>query len=156
MNQILSTVPQPKKGGKMKNKIALGIATLILTLATGCASTSSTILEYDASGNVVKRTETSESVIKTVTDSTKNKSVVVWEDGWAAYISVSSGTTEDPTPHGKLFAGKVNKGGISMLPNQTGLAGIAKIIQATKSDITASLTEGVSATSSEIQKSDSK
>lgn len=135
----------------MKNKIALGIATLILTLATGCASTSSTILEYDASGNVVKRTETSESVIKTVTDSTKNKSVVVWEDGWAAYISVSSGTTEDPTPHGKIFAGKVNKGAISMLPNQSGLAGISTIIQSTKSDVSASLTEGVSATSSEIK-----
>ena len=142
---------------KIKALIIFGIATLMLVLlATGCASTSSTILEYDAGGNVVKRTETSESVIKTVTDSTKNKSVIVWEDGWAAYISVSSGTTEDPTPHGKLFAGKVNKGGISMLPNQTGLAGIAKIIQATKSDITASLTDGVSATSSEIQKSDSK
>ena len=135
----------------MKNKIALGIATLILTLATGCASTSSTILEYDASGNVVKRTETSESVIKTVTDSTKNKSVVVWEDGWAAYISVSSGTTEDPTPHGKIFAGKVNKGAISMLPNQSGLTGISTIIQSTKSDVSASLTEGVSATSSEIK-----
>ena len=135
----------------MKNKIALGIATLILTLATGCASTSSTILEYDASGNVVKRTETSESVIKTVTDSTKNKSVVVWEDGWAAYISVSSGTTEDPTPHGKIFMGKVNKGAISMLPNQSGLTGISTIIQSTKSDVSASLTEGVSATSSEIK-----
>ncbi len=142
---------------KIKALIIFGIATLMLVLlATGCTSTTSTILEYDETGNLVKRTESSESVIKTVTDSTKNKSVIVWEDGWAAYISVSSGTTEDPTPHGKLFAGKVNKGGISMLPNQTGLAGIAKIIQATKSDITASLTEGVSATSSEIQKSDSK
>ena len=142
---------------KIKSLIIFGIATLMLVLlATGCTSTASTILEYDETGNLVKRTESSESVIKTVTDSTKNKSVIVWEDGWAAYISVSSGTTEDPTPHGKLFAGKVNKGGISMLPNQTGLAGIAKIIQATKSDITASLTEGVSATSSEIQKSDSK
>ena len=142
---------------KIKALIIFGIATLMLVLlATGCTSTTSTILEYDETGNLVKRTESSESVIKTVTDSTKNKSVIVWEDGLAAYISVSSGTTEDPTPHGKLFAGKVNKGGISMLPNQTGLAGIAKIIQATKSDITASLTEGVSATSSEIQKSDSK
>ena len=139
---------------KIKALIIFGIATLMLVLlATGCASTSSTILEYDAGGNVVKRTETSESVIKTVTDSTKNKSVIVWEDGWAAYISVSSGTAEDPTPHGKLFAGKVNKGAISILPDQTALPGIAKIIQATKSDITASLTDGVSATSSEIQKS---
>ncbi len=142
---------------KIKAIIVLGTATLMLVLlATGCTATSSTILEYDAAGNVVKQTQTSESVIKTVTDSTKNKSVVMWEDGWAAYISVSSGTTEDPTPHGKIFAGKINRGGISILPNQTGLPGIAKIIQATKSDVSASLTDGVSATSSEIQKSDSK
>ncbi len=137
---------------KIKPLIIFGIATLMLVLlATGCTSTTSTILEYDETGNLVKRTESSESVIKTVTDSTKNKSVIVWEDGWAAYISVSSGTTEDPTPHGKLFAGKVNKGAISILPDQTALPGIAKIIQATKSDITASLTDGVSATSSEIK-----
>ena len=137
---------------KIKPLIIFGIATLMLVLlATGCTSTASTILEYDETGNLVKRTESSESVIKTVTDSTKNKSVIVWEDGWAAYISVSSGTTEDPTPHGKLFAGKVNKGAISILPDQTALPGIAKIIQATKSDITASLTDGVSATSSEIK-----
>ena len=120
-------------------------------LLSACASTSSTILEYDASGKVVKRTETSESVIKTVTDSTKNKSVVVWEDGWAAYISVSSGTTEDPTPHGKIFMGKVNKGAISLLPNQNGLPGISRIIQATKNDVSASLTDGLESSSSQIQ-----
>ena len=67
------------------------------------------------------------------------------------YISASSGTVEDPTPHGKIFCGKVNKGALSLLPNQQGLPGIARIIQATKSDITASLTDGVAATSSEIQ-----
>lgn len=117
---------------------------------SACTSTTSTILEYDETGNLIKRTESSESVIKTVTDSTKNKSVIVWEDGWAAYFSVSSGTAEDPTPHGKLFAGKVNKGAISILPDQTALPGIAKIIQATKSDISASLTEGITSMSSEL------
>ena len=108
---------------------------------SACTSTTSTILEYDETGNLVKRTESSESVIKTVTDSTKNKSVIVWEDGWAAYISVSSGTA---------VAGKVNKGAISILPDQTALPGIAKIIQATKSDISASLTEGITSMSSEL------
>ena len=124
-----------------------GVFAVVLS---ACTSTTSTILEYDETGNLVKRTESSESVIKTVTDSTKNKSVIVWEDGWAAYISVSSGTAEDPTPHGKLFAGKVNKGAISILPDQTALPGIAKIIQATKSDISASLTEGITSMSSEL------
>ena len=137
---------------KIKAIILFGVVTLILTLiATGCASTASTILEYDSAGNVVKQTQTSESVIKTVTDSTKNKSVIVWEDGWAAYISVSSGTTEDPTPHGKIFMGKVNKGAISLLPNQSGLTGVSKIIQSTKNDVSASLTDGIESSSSTIQ-----
>lgn len=119
-------------------------------LLTGCAITRSTITEYDAeTGAVIKKTESSESLIKTVTESTKNKTVIVWEDGWAGYISVSPGTTEDPSPHGKIFVGKVNKGALSILPNQQGLTAIPGIVQATKSDISADLT-GVSAKSSEV------
>ena len=89
-----------------KITLFLSVCAYVFVL-TGCTSTRSTITEYDSSGNIVKTTETSESVIKTVTASTQNKTVVMWEDGWAAYISASSGTTEDPTPHGKIFAGKV-------------------------------------------------
>lgn len=125
-------------------------AVAALFLAAGCASTHSTITEYDAAGNIVKKTESSESVIKTVTASTQGKTVLMWEDGWAAYISVSSGTMDDPTPHGKIFAGKVNKGALSILPNQQGLPGIARIVQSTKSDLSADLS-GVSSNSSEIQ-----
>lgn len=124
--------------------------TVIAALFAGCTSTRSTVTEYDVAGNIVKTTVSSESVISSVVDSTKNKTVVMWEDGWAAYVSVSSGTTEDPTPHGKIFAGKVNKGAISMLPGQQGLPGIARIVQATKSDLSADL-GGVSSSSSEIQ-----
>ena len=119
-------------------------------LLTGCAATRSTITEYDATGNILKKTETSESIIATVTKSTQGKTVVMWEDGWAGYISISSGTTEDPTPHGKIFAGKINKGAISILPNQQNLPGIAKIIQATKSDLSVGL-DGATSESSEIQ-----
>ena len=121
-----------------------------LFVLTGCAATKSTITEYDASGNILKKTETSESVISSVTKSTRNKSVIIWEDGWAGYISVSSGTLDDPTPHGRIFAGKINKGAVSLLPNQSGLPGIAKIIQATKSDLSVGL-DGATAESSEIQ-----
>ena len=133
-------------------KLFLSFAALTAAVCLpGCTATRSVITEYDAAGKVVKTTESSESVIHTVTQSTQNKSVVMWEDGWAAYISVSSGTTEDPTPHGKIFAGKTNKGAISILPNQSGLPGIARIIQATKSGLDVSLTNGVNASSSEIQ-----
>ena len=129
------------------------IAALIAVIAavmTGCTSTESVITEFDAAGKITRRTETSESVIKTISKGTVDKSVIIWEDGWVGYISVSAGTIEDPTPHGKIFAGKTNKGWISILPNHQNLPGIAKVIQATKSDIEVSL-EGITANSSEIQ-----
>lgn len=129
--------------------LLLPLLAVALFVLTGCAATRSTITEYDASGNLLRKTETSESVISSVTKSTQNKSVIIWEDGWAGYISVSSGTLDDPTPHGRIFAGKVNKGAVSLLPNQSGLSGIAKIIQATKSDLSVGL-DGATAESSEI------
>ena len=119
-------------------------AVITAALLTGCAST--TITEFDAAGKITKKTETSQSVIGTLTSSTQNKTVIMWEDGWTAYISGSTGTTEDPTPHGKIFCGKVNKGWISLLSGQDNLSNIADIIRATKSDI--SITgEGVTASS---------
>lgn len=130
--------------------LLLPLLAITLFMLTGCAATKSTITEYDASGNILKKTETSESVISSVTKSTRNKSVIIWEDGWAGYISVSSGTMDDPTPHGKIFAGKINKGAVSLLPNQKNVVGIAKIIQATKSDLSVGL-DGATAESSEIQ-----
>ena len=130
--------------------LLLPLLAVALFLLTGCAATRSTITEYDASGNLLRKTETSESVISSVVKSTKNKSVIMWEDGWAGYISVSSGTLDDPTPHGKIFAGKINKGAVSLLPNQKNVVGIAKIIQATKSDLSVGL-DGATAESSEIQ-----
>ena len=135
----------------METKLfTLLLSAVALFVLTGCAATRSTITEYDASGNILRKTETSESVISSVTKSTQNKSVIIWEDGWAGYISVSSGTLDDPTPHGRIFAGKINKGAVSLLPNQSGLPGIAKIIQATKSDLSVGL-DGATAESSEIQ-----
>lgn len=134
----------------MKTKLfTLLSAVALFVLTGGCAATRSTITEYDASGNILKKTETSESVISSVTKSTQNKSVIIWEDGWAGYISVSSGTLDDPTPHGRIFAGKINKGAVSLLPNQSGLPGIAKIIQATKSDLSVSF-DGAASESSEV------
>ena len=134
----------------MKTKLfTLFLSAVALFVLTGCAATRSTITEYDASGNILKKTETSESVISSVTKSTQNKSVIIWEDGWAGYISVSSGTMDDPTPHGRIFAGKINKGAVSLLPNQSGLPGIARIIQATKSDLSIGLDGASSKTKTE-------
>lgn len=140
----------------MRKSLFAFVVSAALILLPGCAITRSVVTEYDTDGKVVKTTESAESVIHTITNSTRNKTVVMWEDGWAVYISVSSGTTEDPTPHGKIFAGKVNKGAISILPNQSGLVGIARIVQATKSDMNVSLVDGIDASSSEIQQNSGK
>ena len=86
--------------------------------------------------------------------STKNKSVIIWEDGWAAYILASTGTVNDPTPHGKMFCGKINKGWISILANQQNITDIAQIITATKNDVALSF-DGVKTTSSDMN-ADSK
>ena len=123
-------------------------AVLAAVLLCGCASTRSTITEFDKDGKITKVTESTQSVIQTLMSSTQNKSVIIWEDGWAAYISGSVGTVDDPTPHGKIFCGKVNKGWISVLVDQKNIGEIAEIIQATKSDISVSA-EGLKSKSSE-------
>lgn len=117
---------------------------LFSAILTGCASTKSVILEYDKDGNLVKKTTTSQSLVKDVTQSTKNKTVVAWENGWAAYLSASTSTQEDPTPHVKMWAGKAAKGVISALPDQQNWEGIAKSIAATREDLKVS-TSGIEA-----------
>lgn len=117
-----------KLGQTLSIALLVGMAGVFLT---GCTSTKSVVTTYDAEGRVTSRTETSESVVKSVTESTKNKTVIAWESGWAAYLSASTATEEDPTPHVKMFAGKTDKGVISALPNQTGWDGITSAILAT-------------------------
>jgi hypothetical protein len=118
---------------------------------TGCFSaTKSTITEYREDGSIAKVTQSGESVIKTLTESTRKKTVIAWESGWLAYISVSAATLEDPTPTVKLFAGKSDKGAISALPNQKNWDGIAKTILATKQDLSVTA-DGITNTSSTVQ-----
>ena len=116
------------------NRIFFSFA--LVLLLTGCTSTRSVITEFDSAGKVIKTTETQQSVISSVVESTKDKTVIIWEDGWAAYISASSGTTEDPTPHGKIFCGQVNKGVLSIHKEHLNITGIAEVINATKSNVT--------------------
>ena len=123
-------------------------AVLTAALLCGCASTRSMITEFDKDGKITRLTESTQSVIQTLMSSTQNKSVIIWEDGWAAYISGSTGTFDDPTPHGKIFCGKVNKGWISIMTGQQNIDQIASVIQATKSDISVSA-EGLKSKSSE-------
>ena len=107
-----------------------------LVALTGCTATKSTITEIDpTTGKTVKVTETTESVVSTLTKSTANKTVIAWESGWAAYISASMATTEDPTPSVKMFAGKTDKGIISAHKEQKSWDKLAEVIKATKYEL---------------------
>lgn len=108
----------------MNIAIALGplfgliIIIAALLLLTGCFSpTQSTIEEYDADGRLSRRTVTSESVIKTVTESTKDKSLIVWDSSWLAYLAVTTSTAEDPTPTMKMGVGRADKGAATIHKN---------------------------------------
>lgn len=110
--------------------------TAVMLLAAGCFSPSNTIItEFDSTGKICRKTETRESVIRSLTDSTRHKTIIAFESGWTAYLSVSMATLEDPTPVGKIFAGKADKAVFSILPEQQHWDGIAKAILATKQDI---------------------
>ena len=111
------------------------IAAIAALVFTGCTATQSTITEFDKDGKVVKTTVTSESVVSTLTKSTANKTVIAWESGWAAYISASMATTEDPTPSVKMFAGKTDKGIISAHKEQQSWDKLAEVIKATKYEL---------------------
>ena len=130
-------------------KLFFNISSLCFALLlSGCLSaTRSTVTEYDANGRVERVTETTESVVTSLTKSTANKTVVAWESGWAAYISASTATMTEPTPTVRLFAGKTDKGLVSALPGQQNWAGIAEAITATKYELNVT-PEGVSSASS--------
>ena len=115
--------------------LALFGVIFIAIICAGCTATESIVREYDAEGNLLKKTYTSESIVKDVTESTKNKTLIAWENGWAAYLSASTATNEDPTPHVKMWAGKASKGVISALPEQQNWEGIAATITATREDL---------------------
>ena len=129
----------------MKRLMSVLILAFVVTLFAGCAATKSVVREFDASGALIRETTTSESMVKEVTESTKGKTVIVWENGWAAYLAASTATTDDPTPTVKMWAGKAAKGVISALPAQQNWDGIAKVIAATKEDLTVT-TAGITGT----------
>lgn len=125
---------------KNQKKITMTVLLLTVLVMSGCTSTKSVVREFDASGKMVRETTQQTSVVSELTKSTKGKTVIVWESGWAAYMSASTATTEDPTPTVKMFAGKTDKGMISALPDQQNWEGIANAINATKYDLTVSAT----------------
>ena len=120
----------------------------VLLLLAGCFSPArTTVTEYDGSGNRIKVTETSESVVKSITASTKDKLVLVWDNSFLAYISATAANAEEPTPALKLGVGKADKG-LFTAPAGTDPAAIAKVVEVTRAADIAVSAQGVSAASS--------
>lgn len=126
---------------------------LIGLFLTGCFSPTATkVIEYGADGKVIKVTETGESVIKSITESVKDKSCITWESGWVAYVSASTATTEDPTPTFKMGVGKADKGVITLHKDHTELQkNVAEIIRSTRQDLEVTK-DGLSATGEKTEK----
>lgn len=126
-----------------KNKILLVVAAGSLLLLTGgCfTGTTSTITEYSPDGKIVKVTQTGESVVKSITESTKDKTCITWESGWNAYLHATAATAESPTPTFRIGAGKVDKGKLTLHKDHKDFP-VAEIIKATRSDLEVS-TAGV-------------
>ncbi len=91
-----------------------GLIAIPLLGGCGVLANKSTICEFDASGAMTKRTETTESVISDIVKSTTNKTVVAWDNSWIGYVGVSTSTLEDPTPTMKAFVGKADKGVLTL------------------------------------------
>lgn len=119
-----------------KNKVLPVIATgSLLFLLTGCfTGTTSTVTEYDQNGKIVKVTQTGESVVKSITESTKDKTCITWESGWNAYLHATAATAESPTPTFRIGAGKVDKGKLTLHKDHKDFP-VAEIIKATRSDL---------------------
>ncbi len=112
---------------------------LALLCAAGC-TTKTVVTEFDLEGHVTKVTETDRDPFDKITESTKEKSVVAWSNGWAAYIRATTATTENPTPTGEIYAGKVSKGFLTLHREQQNADKIPAIIAATREDVTVDMT----------------
>lgn len=135
----------------MRKLILFFIFSSLGVLLSACASTGSTIYTYDSEGRVTQKTVTSESVVKTITDSTRGKTVIAWDNSWLAGLSISTATTEDPTPTIKILAGRNDKGVINLLPEHN-ISALIEVIPAIRAgDLTLGIS-GVTATKQEGEK----
>lgn len=101
-------------------KVTLIFIVFAAAVSSGCFSpTENTVIEFDNDGRITKKTITSESVVASVINSTKNKTVFAWDNSFLAYFSASTSTTEDPTPTVKMGLGRSDKGVLTLMPGQS-------------------------------------
>ena len=117
------------------------LCTVVVFLA-GCG-TPFKRYEFDAKGKITSVTVGTESSIKSVTESLKNKTNLTWGSGTEVEGSLSPGTVENPLPHvkGKIRTGNVGLGTFHKGMTYKQFAGIALVISATKDDVFMGITE---------------
>ena len=119
--------------------ITFAIICLLVALLSGCGTTS-TVTTYDKDGKIQTIEYVDADIVGSIMQSTKDKSVFVWESGWLFYIKGSPGTYENPTPTLVLLGGKIDKGYASIHKDHLKLnfSGLAKVIEATNKTLTIS------------------
>ncbi|MDD3155187.1 MAG: hypothetical protein PHS41_09995 [Victivallaceae bacterium] len=137
-------------------KYLLAIVILALTLAVilalpGCV-TETTQYKFDEAGNLVEKTVSERSTGDRLADvlGRSEGSWLVVRTGWAAYISASTATTEDPTPTIKLHLGSLNFAAGKVTTGQADAGSVAKahsdIIGAAFKDVSVSASGAGSST----------
>ncbi len=134
----------------MFTKFFLSLLSLLTLIPlTGClAPTQSTITEYRDDGTVERVTVTSESVVKTVTESTKLKTVVAWNNSWliGAIIVPPASSAENPAGAVKFLAGK-NDEGAATLSDKHDAKHLPEIIRSARAGELKASTNGIGSTS---------
>lgn len=133
----------------MKKVIMLGLVGILVVFGfSGCKSifesTDNTTIEEYSNSVLTKKTTTtltkkeSESLVKTIVNSTQNKTVIMWRRGWAGGVEATIFSEENPLPVLRAFGAKDDEGVVTIPKDQKGTENIPAIVSA------ATATEGVS------------
>lgn len=101
---------------------------LSFSLLGGCSSRK--IVEYE-NGEVVRVTETEDTVVGSITNSTKSKSVFNWTTLFGFDLELIVLPVREMSPRVHLRLGKITNGTMSILSGQGNLDAIPPIIDAT-------------------------
>jgi len=123
-------------------------AGLLLFMLAGCFSSSEDrIREFDPSGNLIYEKICSESPVKSILNSTGDKTIIFWDNSWIAFVSASSFSLEDPAPVLKMGIGHADKGYISLL-GQHDFSRIPETVRAVREDTISLTASGIEASNS--------
>ena len=102
---------------KPVSQCGLLCGSFLCLMLIGCFSDSKErICEFDAAGTLIREEIRSESPVKSILASVGDKTIILWDNSWIAFVSASSFSLEDPAPVFKMGIGHADKGYISLLP----------------------------------------